>query len=90
MSTKRAVFLHRWTRSEDDRLRVSALVGRLALASLAAEAEADPIVLPDGSAALVELQGVRWSMSAGGSSSVIRAAAIALAVQQVDEVRGRD
>ncbi len=30
--------------------------------------------------ALVELQGVHWSVSAGGPSSVIRGAAIALAV----------
>ena len=90
MSTKRAVFLHRWTRSEDDRLRLSALVGRLALASLAAEAEADPIVLPDHSTALVQLQGTRWSVSAGGAASVIRGAAIGLSVSQVDEVGGGD
>ena len=56
----------------------------------AAEAEVDPIVLSNGETALVELGGVRWSVSAGGPSSVIRGAAIALSVQTVDEVGGRD
>ena len=56
----------------------------------AAESEADPIILPDHSTALVELQGTRWSVSAGGAASVIRGAAIALAVSQVDEVGGQD
>ena len=55
-----------------------------------AEAETAPVVLPDHSTALVELQATRWSVSAGGPSSVIRGAAIALAVSQVDEVGGQD
>lgn len=56
-----------------------------------AEAESDPIVLPDGSVALVELQGVRWSTSAtDNKASIVRGAAIGLAVSAVDEVAGRD
>ena len=56
----------------------------------AAESEADPIILPDGSAALVVLGTVRWSVSAGDSASTIRGAAIALACVQVDPVGGAD
>ena len=50
-----------------------------------AESESAPIILPSGAVALVELQGVRWSTSAtDGKASVVRAAAIALAVSEVD------
>ena len=57
-----------------------------------AESGSDPIVLPSGAVALVELQGVRWSTSAtdGKASSIVRAAAIAVAVAEVDEVGGRE
>ena len=65
---------------------VQAVRGRLS----AAEAEADPIVLPDGSTTLVELGAVRWSVSAGDSSSVIRGASISISVQEVDPVGGND
>ena len=67
---------------------VQAVRGRLS----SAEAESDPVVLEDGSTALVELQGVRWSTSAtdGKASSIVRAAAVALAVAEVDEVGGRE
>ena len=65
---------------------VTAVRGRLH----AAEIEADPIILPDHSTALVQLLGTRWSVSAGDSASTIRGAAIALAVSQVDEVGGGD
>ena len=49
-----------------------------------AEADTAPVVLPDHSTALVELQATRWSVSAGGPSSVIRGAAIGLAVAGVE------
>ena len=67
---------------------VQAVRGRLS----SAEAESDPVVLEDGSTALVELQGIRWSTSStdGKASSIVRAAAIALAVAEVDEVGGRE
>ena len=65
---------------------VTALRGRLS----SAEAESDPIVLPDDSTALVELQGVRWATTAVDQASIIRAAAVGLAVSEVDEVGGRD
>ena len=65
---------------------VTAVRGRLS----AAESGESPVILPDGSTALVELLGVRWSVSAGGPSSVIRGAAIALGTSEVDEVGGRD
>ena len=55
-----------------------------------AEAETAHVVLPDHSTALVELLGVRWSVSAGDSSSTIRGAAVAIAVSEADEVGGRD
>ena len=64
---------------------VLAVRGRLS----AAEAESDPIVLPDGATAQVELRDVRWSTTATDStSSIIRGAAIGLAVSEVDEVGG--
>ena len=66
---------------------VQAVRGRLH----AAEAETDPIILPDGSTALVELQGVRWGTTAtDGKASIVRGAAIAVAVAAVDEAGGRD
>ena len=49
-----------------------------------AEISRNPITLPDGSVAVVELAGTRWSVSAGGPSSVIRGAAVGLSVG-VDE-----
>ena len=50
-----------------------------------AESETAPITLEDGSVAMVSMQGVRWSTSAtDGKASVVRAAAIALAVSEVD------
>ena len=53
-----------------------------------AESESAPITLEDGSAALVELQGVRWGTTAtDGKTSVVRGAAIALVVAEVDEGR---
>ena len=55
-----------------------------------AESESAPIILEDGSVALVELQGVRWSTTAtDGKAGIVRAAAIAVGVAEVDEV-GRD
>ena len=45
---------------------------------------ADPITLPDGSLAVCELLGTRWSVSAGDRSSVIRGAAVAVSCA-VDE-----
>ena len=54
-----------------------------------AECGSAPIVMPDGSALVTELQGVRWSTSASdGASSIVRGAAIAVAVSEVDEVGG--
>ena len=50
---------------------VQAIRGRLS----AAESESDPIILADHSTALVELGGVRWSISAGDTAGVIRGAA---------------
>ena len=47
----------------------------------AAEHETAPIALASGENTLVELRGTRWSVSASDASSVIRGAAIALAVQ---------
>ena len=46
-----------------------------------AEHSAHPIALSTGEAALVVLQATRWSISASSTSSVIRGASIALAVQ---------
>ena len=63
---------------------LNAIVAAVRARLSAAENEGDPIVLPDGSLALVELGGTRWSISAGGPSSVIRGAAVAVAIE-VDE-----
>ena len=66
---------------------VQAIRGRLS----DAESESAPIILEDGSTALVELQGIRWSTtSADNKAGIIRGAAIALAVAEVDEVGGRE
>ena len=70
--------------------RLDAIVTAVRARLHAAEIEADPIILPDHSTALVELQATRWSVSAGDSASTIRGAAIALSVQQVDPVGGQD
>ena len=59
---------------------VAAIRGRLC----EAETGIDPVVLPSGAVAVLELQGTRWSVSAGSASSVIRGSAISLAVA-VDE-----
>ena len=56
---------------------IVAAVRRRLLAAATGEV---PIVLPDDSLAVVELQGTRWSISAGGPSSVLRGAAISLSV----------
>ena len=55
-----------------------------------ADAGGDPIILPDGSSLVVELLGVRWSTSASDGTSIVRGAAIAVAVSEVDEVGGDD
>ena len=47
---------------------------------LDAETSERPIVLEDGSVALIELGGVRWSVSAGGSGGIVRGAAVSVAV----------
>ena len=67
---------------------VTAIRARLS----SAESESDPIVLEDGSVALVELRGVRWSVSAtaDNKASIVRGAAIGLAVAAVDEAGGHD
>ena len=59
---------------------LDAIVGAVRRRLLDAETGGKPIVLPDGAVALVELQATRWSVSAGGPSSVIRGAAIGVAV----------
>ena len=56
------------------------IVGAIRRRLIDAETSERPIPLEDHTVALVELGGTRWSVSAGGPSSVIRGAAIALAV----------
>ena len=46
----------------------------------AAETGVEPIVMRDGAVATCEMGTTRWSVSAGGPSSVIRGSAISLAV----------
>ena len=77
--------------TEDDADEVLNAVVQAVRARLsAAEAEADPIVLPDGSTTLIELGAVQWSVSAGGSGGIVRGAAIGLSVSEVDEVGGHE
>ena len=46
----------------------------------AAESDAKPIALASGEGARVVLHGTRWSVSAAGTSGVIRGASVALSV----------
>ena len=59
---------------------LDAIVAAVRRRLLDAAIGSSPIALPDGSLVVCELQGTRWSISAGGPSGVIRGAAIALAV----------
>ena len=65
--------------------RLSAIVAAVRRRLLAATLETDPIVLPSGAVAVVELMDTRWSTSAGGPSGVIRGASISMVVVGADE-----
>ena len=64
--------------------RLDSIVAAIRVRLQAAEVGSVPVVFPGGAVAVCELGATRWSVSAGGPSSVIRGAAIALAVG-VDE-----
>ena len=64
--------------------QLSAIVAAVRRRLLDAALGSNPIALPDGSVAVCELEATRWSTSAGDTASVIRGAAVALAVG-VDE-----
>ena len=64
--------------------RLDSIVAAVRERLSAAENGINPIAFPDGSVAVVELAGTRWSVSAGGPSSVIRGAAVGVSVG-VDE-----
>ena len=64
--------------------KLDAIVAAVRRRLLDAEIGTDPIVLEDGAVAVCELLGTRWSVSAGDAASVVRGAAVAVAIG-VDE-----